>query len=208
MEVIASSDRPKVGPILIDLDGTLVSLNPPRDELENLRKDVTSISRTFGVSLDTTSIFPMYRSVLALLGFDSAPAVSIRERLDQSEVLWSRTTAQTLVARSVLEHAAEVRPLVLVTSNGTACVHALFGGDLLPNVFTALVTRDDVADLKPAAYPIAEALRRAPTGCALADFVGDSAADRDSALAYEKGRGRSIPARTRTEWSAAKFPRT
>ncbi len=180
-------------PLLIDLDGTLVALDPSREDLERLRSDLMSVCQTVGLQLEHYGIFPMYRAVLAQQGFDSAAARLIREMLDEREVTWAGRTARTLVAGNVLETVAELRPLVLVTSNGAPCVHSLFESGRLPRVFVAQVTRDDVTDLKPSSVPITEALSRVCTSSSFADFIGDSDADRESVMAYEANRNSSLP---------------
>ncbi|MCP2258122.1 phosphoglycolate phosphatase [Streptoalloteichus tenebrarius] len=176
-------------PALFDLDGTLVDLAAPRDDLEALRAGLRALAEREGVPLDHFGIFPMYRA-LSVAGRGVAEA---RELIDSYEVRWARATARALTSDDALGRLlASGAPVALVTSNGRACVRALREAGLLPGAFPVEITRDECGLLKPDPEPV----RRAVTALGdVADgdelpFVGDSKADREAVAAYARVWGR------------------
>ncbi|GGM47903.1 hypothetical protein GCM10012275_18690 [Longimycelium tulufanense] len=165
---------------LFDLDGTLVDLGAPADDLAELRARLRALAEAEGVLLHHFGIFPMYRALCAA----GRGAAGARTLIDSYEVRWARSTARPLVRPDLL-----AAPIRLVTSNGRACVQALRAEGLLPGGDGRDVTRDECADLKPSADPLLRAVFGLPADVSL-PFVGDGRVDRQAVDAYLVSGGR------------------
>jgi phosphoglycolate phosphatase-like HAD superfamily hydrolase len=173
----------RLAALLIDLDGTVVSLDPPRDSLEKLRSDLVSLAGDHGIALSHHGIFKIYDAFLASgVGAVSAQA---REIIDRYEVGWSHQSAAPLLAAEIaarLERAAI--PTALVTNNGQACVSALRDCGKLTLPYQVAVTRDDLCPPKPSPEVIGVALASLQAEPGLVHFLGDSVADSAAVEAY------------------------
>ena len=169
--------------LLIDLDGTVVSLNPARDSLEKLRSELVSLAGEHGVALGHHGIFKIYDTLLA----SGAPAASAqaREIIDRYEVVWSVQTATPLLSSEVAARLEQTAiPTALVTNNGRACVSALIGCGKLNLPHQVAVTRDDLCRPKPAPDAIGVALTGLSVKAGPVYFLGDSVADSAAVEAY------------------------
>jgi phosphoglycolate phosphatase-like HAD superfamily hydrolase len=168
--------------ILFDLDGTLVALEPPADELERLRASLLDTAEAAGVVPSSSSIFSVYQELVDRCGVNASQVQRARELLDGAEEHWAEN-AKALHAGWELRRMRENGcSLGLVTSNGRRCVDALHAKGTLPREFTVTVTRDDVRLLKPAAEPLVRAIEglsgaETVTPCV---FVGDSVSDQSA----------------------------
>jgi phosphoglycolate phosphatase-like HAD superfamily hydrolase len=177
--------------VFFDLDGTLVDLNPATTELAQLRKAVLQLAATAGISPESPSILGTYQQVVRECGFHHAVAESIRLALDAYEARWAQTRS---VVKYDIQDLQVLRQkdyvLAIVTSNGMACLQALFHTKKLrAEWFDFVVTRDDSPLLKPSPMPLERvwylARQRFPSLSKIR-FVGDSKHDRDAAEAFKR----------------------
>lgn len=183
--------------ILFDLDGTLVDLNPDKSELELLRANILNHAKDLGITLRNTSIFDIYQSVLEQYGFQHPVAKEMRSDLDAFEIGCVRESAVLKCQKQNFEALHELSSgLGIVTSNGSACLQALFGKNGLEEKwFQITVTRDDCALLKPSASPLEQAIRLANGICPnLVEvwFVGDSPSDKQAVDNYNRSSVQTI----------------
>lgn len=181
------ADRRELG-VLLDVDGTLVELSPPQDDLEGLRGQFIALARAHDVAFEHPGIFAIYRRLVDAGGRYGLAAAEARALLDAAEVRWANTTARRLtegVALSrLIEHGAKVG---LVTSNGRACIDALQANGKLDRSFAVIVSRDDCDAIKPAPQPLQLAVRALPgepSEPVELWFVGDSPLDEAASNAY------------------------
>lgn len=180
------------GPILFDLDGTLVALGPPADELEDLREGLLRIARSAGVDPSSHSILQIYDALVQNGGRDAAPAVRARELLDAAEVSWADTATPLHAGWELPTLRNQGSLLGLVTSNGRRCVDALIANAKLPDAFSGVVTRDEVTSLKPSAEPLVQGVALLESAGAVGPFlfVGDSATDEEAVHSFNaRSRG-------------------
>jgi phosphoglycolate phosphatase-like HAD superfamily hydrolase len=169
--------------LLIDLDGTVVSLDPPRSSLEELRSELLSLAGDYGVALGHHGIFKIYDTLLA--SGQGLAAAQARETIDQYEVGWSRQTAFPLLRAEVAARLEQTAiPTALVTNNGRACVSALHDAGKLTLPYQVAVTRDDLCPPKPAPDMIGVALTALRAEPGPIQFIGDSVADATAVEAY------------------------
>lgn len=181
----------KARAVFLDLDGTLIDLNPDLDELEVLRETLLVRAREGGITPSTRSILGIYGQALSESGFDDPAARRMREDLDACEVRWAQERSSILPGASVLSRARSLGlTLGIVTSNGRAALEALFeAGRLEPGLFDFSVTRDESPSLKPSPDPLRLAWERAEKAAgrlAAGWFVGDSDADAEAAGALRR----------------------
>lgn len=178
--------------LLIDLDGTLVSLSPPRDDLEALRARLVQLASVNRVSVHHRGIFRVYASLYDALGAHNPVVAQARAIIEEHEIAWARTTAHPLLdagGRAALDRFSG--PWALVTNNGMACVVALVERGLVPGTFTSAVTRDAGLRLKPSPEPLARAFETI-AGVGDVWFLGDSDADEEAAAAFSQPTGASL----------------
>jgi len=197
--------------VLFDLDGTLVDINPDEAELEDLRADLEKYALNAGVVLRARDIFGMYQDVLLSVGFDHPVSKQMRQDIDRFEIRWAYDRCVPKTSRLLGELRDNVQITGIVTSNGAACVQALYHSRKIKKEwFDLAVTRDESPLLKPSSVPLERAFNLA-TECAhdLSEiwFVGDSNRDKQ---AVEEFNRRARPGVTfarigpSTEESAAK----
>jgi phosphoglycolate phosphatase-like HAD superfamily hydrolase len=175
--------------VLLDLDGTLIDLNPEPVELEQLRNEIFRLLSNAGVEVGEKGIFSMYQRIVTECGFYHPISKCVRNDLDTFEARWAHSRS---IIKDGVQHISELRRrgyvLALVTSNGRACVRALFRGNKLRSGwFDFLVTRDDSPLLKPSPMPLDRACRlareRSPDLSRIW-FVGDSKRDQQATEAF------------------------
>jgi phosphoglycolate phosphatase-like HAD superfamily hydrolase len=172
------------GTILFDLDGTLVALQPPTDELEQLRASLLSTATDIGFVPRSTSIFSVYQELVERCDVDSAHVRHARALLDGAEEHWAENAKALHGGWELRKMRENGLWLGLVTSNGRRCVDVLQTKGTLPREFTVTVTRDDVRLLKPATEPLVRAIealtdvQRITPSLFIGDSVGDEAAVR------------------------------
>lgn len=171
---------------LLDLDGTLIGLNPLGSELEDLRYALIELGRKYGLTFEHHGIFKMYRDLARYKGVHHAACREARRILDLHEGRWALERAVALCStEALLDIRAQGHILGIVTSNGRACLDALFRrGILHRELFSATITRDDVTAIKPDPEPLVRAcaLLKERFHTATIRFIGDSD---DDALAAE-----------------------
>jgi hypothetical protein len=125
----------------LDLDGTLVHLNPPRSELEQLRCDLLALASSAGITPPHRGIFRIYETLVERCGIQSSVVREARQSLDTAEVRWAGSSAISLLEGwelTALRRAGIA--LALVTNNGIACVAELVRVALLSDEFDIRVT--------------------------------------------------------------------
>lgn len=176
--------------VLFDLDGTLVAINPAKAELEELRADVAKRALDAGVAVSGRDILGMYQDVLLSLGFNHAVSKQIRLDIDSYETRWAyhRTVPKTTRLLGELRHGVKI--IGIVTSNGAACLRALFDTKKLKEEwFDFSVTRDDSPLIKPSSSPLERACDLAVERCRdLREvwFLADSDQDEQAAVEFNR----------------------
>jgi phosphoglycolate phosphatase-like HAD superfamily hydrolase len=177
------------GTLLLDLDGTLVSFNPPRHDLETLRNRLLQLADVNHVPYGHRGIFRVYASLYGTLGARHPVVAQARAVIDEYEIAWATTTALPLLdgaGRAALDRFPG--SWSLVTNNGMASVYALVSRGLLPDTFSCAVTRDADLPLKPSPALLARALEMV-TSTGEAWFIGDSDADEAAAANFVTSSG-------------------
>lgn len=175
--------------LLLDLDGTLVSLNPPRDDLETLRSRMIQVATTSRVPVAHRGVFAVYARLYDALGADHPVVELARAIIDEHEVAWADTTAVALLdgtGRAALEQFPG--QWGLVTNNGMAAVAALVKRDLLPGAYACAITRTAGLPLKPSPAPLAHASELTANSGEMW-FIGDGEADQAAAAAFVRSTG-------------------
>jgi phosphoglycolate phosphatase-like HAD superfamily hydrolase len=170
--------------VLLDLDGTLVALDPPQADLERLRGRLLALAGRHAVAVAHRGILRIYDQLYAGLGAGHPALGEARALLDEHERTWAAHTARTLLnpaGTAALDRLAGA--WTVVTNNGTACLRELVSRGLVPAGHAAAVTRDAGLPLKPSPDPLAAALGHRDGGV----FVGDGDADEQAAAAYGAG---------------------
>jgi phosphoglycolate phosphatase-like HAD superfamily hydrolase len=179
--------------ILFDLDGTLVDINPDKEEVEQLRASLAKLALRAGLALSHRDIFGMYQDVLLSIGFDHKLSRKMRLELDKHETRWAYQRSVPKSTRLLGELRKNVQIIGIVTSNGTECVRALFGSKKIREEwFDFVVTRDDSMLLKPSAVPLKRAVETATERVHdLSEiwFVGDSEQDEKAANEFNRRVG-------------------
>ena len=185
------------GLAIFDLDGVLVELSPPLEELEALRARLLDLAKHNGLVRETRSILGTYRRMGRELGFDHQVSQAARDLIDEYETAWTARLSEPRPGVEAISRLPGAGILAgLVTNNGRACVEALFQSGLLSGAwFEAVVTRDDALDLKPSPEPLVRMVDLVQAGSADIDriwFAGDSPSDREAAEAFNRLGGRQI----------------
>ena len=170
--------------MLFDLDGTLLRL--PVD-IEPARREIASLLAAAGWRGPAAPLLGVIDRAAAALSGDAAVRLRQRARavIDRAELLAAPRAQACPGARELLAAASRRRaPLALVTNQGRPCVApALAAAGLEGAGFLAVVTRDDVAQAKPAPDGVVRAVRSLLPAGGAALMVGDSPGDVAAVLA-------------------------
>jgi phosphoglycolate phosphatase-like HAD superfamily hydrolase len=183
--------------VFFDLDGTLVDLNPEPAELEQLRGIVSNRALSAGVSVDDKSILKVYQRVVTERGFDHPVSKRMRLDLDAFETRWAQNRSAIKWGVHCLSNLCRKRYMAaIVTSNGLACLQALFHADKLKSEwFDFAVTRDNVPLLKPSRIPLEFAWHLAQqrsVDLSRGWLVGDSEHDQEATEAFNRYLGSKL----------------
>ncbi len=165
--------------VLFDMDGTLLDL--PVD-IEPVRARVGALLAASGWTGPLRPLLGAIDRVAASLA-DAGDAAALRRQaravIDDAEVAAAaRATPRPGARQAVDRVVAAGCPIGICTSNGRACVApALAAAGLPTGGWTVIVTRDDVAQAKPAPDGVALAARQLLPGGGTLYWVGDSPLD-------------------------------
>lgn len=152
--------RPDSQLLLFDLDKTLVDLAPNDSAWADCDKRVTELALNSGIPVrEGMTVYQVYRESLQRKGNTSELTRDIARILDDQELAFVVSWGKPLPGLSRMAELYEAgHCLGLVTSNGRACVAALSSAGRFPqNLFTVVVSRDDVSDIKPSSEPLHKA---------------------------------------------------
>jgi HAD superfamily hydrolase (TIGR01549 family) len=179
---------------LFDMDGTILHLRLEQGKLDELRRQMfAAISSAIG-DPGTMSIFGMYRAVVSNPNANPDLIARLRSMIDEIELsaIGSYVIHESMpfILRQLKASSAQ---LGLVTNNGRAVVTRILALEQMDQLFDVTVCRDDVSDLKPSPAPLLHAIAALnPQTEHGIFFIGDSAADEESANAFNKVSGHSL----------------
>lgn len=171
--------------VLFDLDGTLLHL--PVD-IEPARREIAALLAAAGWRGPAAPLLGVIDRAAAALEGDAAARLrqGARAILDRAELRAApRARARPGAPALLAELSRRRAPLGLVTNQGRACVAPALAAAGLEAAagFGVIVTRDDVAQAKPAPDGVVRAVRALLPGGGSAAFVGDSRSDVTAARA-------------------------
>jgi phosphoglycolate phosphatase-like HAD superfamily hydrolase len=200
--------RPDPQLILFDLDKTLVDLAPSEAAWTGCNLRAQEVARNAGVAASNgMTAYDVYRLAGQRRGKGSPVAYELSRLLDRQEIEFVTTWGKVAPGVAGLGRLRDAgHCLGIVTSNGRACVDALFSAGRLPkDLFSVVVSRDDVSGIKPSGEPIqvawASVTQRRPR-LSSGWYVGDNAKDREAVCQFSKQHprhlrsilvGRSVP---------------
>lgn len=172
--------------LLLDLDGTLVDLNPNPNDLKIIHKYIHDVADKFKISKIDNSAILTYKNILTSLGFGHSVTVDCRAFLNNYEASWATENALPLFGIDLFFEKVlrQFEKIYLITNNGLPCVEILFKkGVLQENWFNEIISRDNSSDIKPSAVPILKALDLAKSIKGKIYFIGDSSVDQKACVA-------------------------
>ena len=162
--------------LVVDLDGTLVSLDVAWDEL---RRELTDIARRGGVSPSGPGIRALMENA-ALPGFDAVRA-EMEAALTAAEVAGAERPARNEALLEWLERPELPRKFSILSLNSRSAVERAVRATGLADRVDSVVAREDVAHGKPDPEGLSLLARRSGLGAGSALLIGDQPTDRECA---------------------------
>ena len=175
-----------IGTVIFDLDGTLIDLQVPIDDV---RGQLTAFFSARGYRRPMRPILTAIDEGAKQTSSSPTNEVAVRKSamdiLDRAEVHAVQVAPLDVNVKPLLEKLLERGfEMAIVTNNSRACVAAVLKRLELDNVFAAVVARDDVQTPKPDPEGLLRVWTKLGEPVVLY-FVGDSTADVVAARQFE-----------------------
>jgi len=166
--------------LLIDLDGTVINLNPDPQDILVIHKYIFTIANKYNIKKTENSAILTYKNILTSLSFNHRATIDCRSFLNKYENEWAKTNSSKVpdidkFFRQALKLFDEI---FIVTNNGSSCIQVLFNRGLIKKQwFQGIISRDNSEDIKPSAIPLLNALELSKSNVKRIFFIGDSCID-------------------------------
>lgn len=157
----------KINAIVFDMDGTLLYLNITKKDMEIIRKKLSAFFKVYGINEYFKPVLQKIKISLENLKSQGIPEGEIQKIRDSAYTLLNdfeekaALNAQIRDGISKLLNELSSYKLGLISSNGRRCVEiALKSANIPLDLFSTIVTRDDVKNTKPDPEPLILAIKK------------------------------------------------